>query len=154
MSFLITENYYDKTINLTDNYIDIRLCELGHDSIIYYRINGTQSTLNTRKSLFKKIISNYCPKQRNHCIIDNPIFNLIITYPLSKTIEVPINLVNLTWIELFRIITNIYTEIHSNQDKYGVYFWGHTINDLELGRLIFRKDPIHNKNIILLYIDS
>ena len=154
-NFIVSDIYYDRAVSLTKNYLDIKLSELGSDSIVYYRICGTQlSTLHERPSLTKKIFPNYCPKLSIDNIIDNPIFYVILNYPLSKVVEIPINIMDLTWIDLFMEITNVYSELFYNQDKYGVYFWGHSINDLDLGHLIFRKDPVYNKNIILLYIDS
>lgn len=156
MDFIVSDDvYYDRAVNLTKTYLDVRLSELGSDSIIYYRICGTQlPTLHERPSLTKKIFPNYCPKLNMDNIIDNPIFYIILNYPLSKIVEIPVNLVDMTWVDLFKIITDVYLELEANQGKYGVYFWGHSVNDLDLGHLIFRKDPVHEKNIILLYIDS
>lgn len=152
MKLIVSDIHYDCTVKLTENYIDVRLCELGGDSPIYYNLSGFQKIEN-RESLKKKILPNYCPKIGNNNIMA-PIFSIIIKYPINKTVEVPINLVNITWADLLIFISDAYNELYNNQDKYGIKFWGHSIKDLALGRLIFRKDPVYNKNIIHLYIDS
>ena len=156
MNFIISDIFYDRSVNLTKNYLDVKLYELGPDSVIYYCISGFQlPTLHERKSLRKKILPNYCPKLNRYNEIDNPIFNIILTYPLSKkTVEIPVNLVDMTWIDLFKVITDVYLELEANQDKYGVQLWRYSACDLELSGLIFRKDPVYKKNIIHLYIDS
>lgn len=155
MDFIISDIFYDKTVDLTKNYLDVKLYELGPDSFTYYRISGYQlSTVHEWKSLIKKILPDYCPKLGRYNEIDNPVFYIILTLPLTKTVEVPVNLVDMTWVDLFKIITEVYLEIEANQDKYGVHFWGHSVSDLDLYGLIFRKDPVYKKNIIHLYIDS
>lgn len=156
MKFIISDIFYDRSVNITENYLNIKLYELGPDSVVYYRICGSQlPTLHVRESLRKKILPNYCPKLSRYNEIDNPIFNIILTYPLSnKTVEIPVNLVDMTWVDLFKIITDVYLELEANQDKYGVYFWGHSVSDLDLSGLIFRKDPVHKKNVIHLFIES